>query len=72
MREPWVLHDGTILPVGTRIGFPCKAIQLDPSKFQDPLRFDGFRFARLNETEGKLDDGATRYAASAATPTNLS
>jgi cytochrome P450 len=72
MRELWVLHDGTTLPIGTRIGFPCKAIQLDPANFQDPLQFDGFRFARLNEAEG--DDAGTgaRYSAVTATPTNLS
>ncbi|KAF2681264.1 cytochrome P450 [Lentithecium fluviatile CBS 122367] len=74
MREPWVLHDGLTLPVGTRIGFSCKAIQLDPVNFSDPgpLKFDGFRFARLNELEGRLDDGARRYSAATLTPTNLS
>lgn len=72
MRKPLSLHDGTLLPVGTRIGFPCKAIQLDPANFKDPLRFDGFRFARLNEAEGKDELGATRYAAVTPTPTNLS
>ncbi|KAI0455767.1 cytochrome P450 monooxygenase [Xylaria acuta] len=72
MRKPLSLHDGTLLPVGTRIGFPCKAIQLDPANFEDPLRFDGFRFARLNEVEGKDEVGTTRYAAVTPTPTNLS
>ena len=72
MHEPWVLHDGAVLPVGTRIGFPCKAIQRNPSNFQNPSRFDGFRFARLNEIEGKTQHGAIRYAADASTPTNLS
>ncbi|RMZ66215.1 ent-kaurene oxidase [Pyrenophora seminiperda CCB06] len=72
MNEPWVLHDGTVLPVGTRIGFPCKAIQRNPANFQDASRFDGFRFARLNEAEGKTQHGAIRYAADASTPTNMS
>lgn len=67
-----MLHDGTTLPVGTRIGFPCKAIQLDSRNFQDPFQFDGFRFARMNVEEGKDEDGATRYSASTATSTQLS
>jgi hypothetical protein len=71
MKEPWILHDGTVLPVGTRIGFPCKAIQLDRDNFEDALRFDGFRFARMNDLEGKDDDGATRYTAAMTSSTNL-
>jgi hypothetical protein len=72
MNNPWVLHDGTTLPVGTRIGFPCKAIQLDPANFKDPLKFNGYRFARLNDAEKKGGDEATTHLATSVTATNLS
>jgi cytochrome P450 len=72
MHEPWTLHDGTVLPIGTRIGFACKATQHDPRNFENASKFDGFRFARLNEAEGKTEHGATRYTADMSTPTNMS
>ncbi|GAW14656.1 hypothetical protein ANO14919_040590 [Xylariales sp. No.14919] len=72
MRKPLLLHDGISLPVGTRIGFSCKAIQLDPANFENPSHFDGFRFARLNEAEYQDEVGSRRYAAVTPTATNLS
>ncbi|KAF2728900.1 cytochrome P450 [Polyplosphaeria fusca] len=72
MHEPWVLHDGTTLPVGTRIGFPCKAIQLDARNFSDPLKFDGHRFVQPAGIEKEVDGKRKSHSAATATPTNLS
>ncbi|KAM7191669.1 Cytochrome P450 [Rhypophila sp. PSN 637] len=44
-------HDGLSIPVGSRIAVPSLAIQTDVANYADPLRFDGFRFARMKTPE---------------------
>ncbi|KAK4209711.1 cytochrome P450 [Rhypophila decipiens] len=68
-------HDGLRVPVGSRIAVPSLAIQTDVDSYADPLRFDGFRFVRMRNSEAAssgtpdkedvVGDGA-KY--SAATP----
>ncbi|KAI1778805.1 putative cytochrome P450 monooxygenase [Hypoxylon cercidicola] len=66
-------HDGLMLPQGSRIAIPALAIQTDAQNFQDPLTFDGFRFARLNATteEEGSEDGEHKWGASTLSETNL-
>ncbi|KAK4206223.1 cytochrome P450 [Rhypophila decipiens] len=45
------LHDGLRLPVGSRMAVPSRAIQTDVDNYADPLRFDGFRFARMRKSK---------------------
>ncbi|KAM7211717.1 Cytochrome P450 [Rhypophila decipiens] len=44
-------HDGLSIPVGSRIAVPSLAIRTDVANYADPLRFDGFRFARMKTSE---------------------
>ncbi|KAF4635041.1 hypothetical protein G7Y89_g3058 [Cudoniella acicularis] len=71
--EPWRLHDGLVLPVGTRCIWAADPLLRNPKAFVDPLVFDGFRFARLatddEKREGKEDGNSS--AASFLSPTNL-
>lgn len=46
-------HDGLRLPPGSRIAVPTLAIHTDVANYHDPLRFDGWRFARLRNTDTK-------------------
>jgi aspirochlorine biosynthesis cytochrome P450 monooxygenase len=59
------------LPVGTRFGFPIKAIQTDPGNFQDLSKFDGFRFVQKKQTENGAADDSQRWPATAMSSTNL-
>ena len=70
--EPFRFHDGRERPLGTRLGFPSLAYMRDSNLFNDPLKFDGFRFARLEEQERKLaDEAERRWAATTITKANL-
>ena len=70
MEKPFRLADGRELPVGSCIAFAAMAIQRDPDKFAEPLKFDGFRSARGDATN--YSDSFQRYRnASAISRTNL-
>lgn len=72
ITEPFSFHDGLVLPVGSRIGFPSKAYMRDSANFQDPLKFDGFRFARLEDQEQKgAQDPDRKWGATTITKANL-
>jgi hypothetical protein len=43
------LGNGIQIPPGVRMVFPTQAIHLDPNYYEDPLRFDAFRFSRKLE-----------------------
>ncbi|KAM7207919.1 cytochrome p450 [Naviculisporaceae sp. PSN 640] len=44
--------DGTVLPKGTMFSLLAKAPHLDSDIYQDPLKFDPFRFSRMREIHG--------------------
>ena len=44
--EPFTFTDGPRVPAGSWIYIPTGSINRDPKFFQDPLHFDGFRFAK--------------------------
>ncbi|KAK2820022.1 hypothetical protein FQN49_007797 [Arthroderma sp. PD_2] len=46
------LSDGTILPAGCQFGFNSNETNLDPLLWENPDKFDGFRFERLRAFEG--------------------
>jgi hypothetical protein len=41
--------DGTFIPAGTVISVHSDGVHLDPQTYEDPLRFDGFRFIKMKE-----------------------
>jgi len=45
----FTFSDGTFIPAGTVISVPFDDVQLDPQTYEDPLRFDGFRFVKMKE-----------------------
>ncbi|KAI9685127.1 MAG: hypothetical protein M1822_004714 [Bathelium mastoideum] len=57
------LDDGFIIPKGTQVGVPAQAISMDPDIFPDPEKFDGFRFAKMQQQED-IAGARTQYAAS--------
>ncbi|CAJ2504444.1 Uu.00g118380.m01.CDS01 [Anthostomella pinea] len=65
LGKPFVFPDGLSLPVGTRFGFPTRAMQND-----DDATFDGFRFAKSHtgseKDGGRIDapQGATTMSSS--------
>ncbi|KAI9878965.1 MAG: hypothetical protein M1830_010019 [Pleopsidium flavum] len=54
MHSDYTLHDGVTIPAGTIIGVPSHAISHDPSFFEDPSTFDGFRFVPPSESDLNL------------------
>ena len=47
--------NGTSVPAGTLISVASGAIHIDEKIYDDPLRFDPFRFARLRQQD--CDEG---------------
>ena len=52
VKETTVLSDGTRLPKGSLIAISLAALR-DPKQFEDPDKFDGFRFARKRQEPGQ-------------------
>ncbi|KAJ3502116.1 hypothetical protein NLJ89_g9030 [Agrocybe chaxingu] len=44
-----VFSDGMLLPKGTLLSVATPKTHLNPETYEDPLRFDGFRYAKLRE-----------------------
>jgi tenellin biosynthesis cytochrome P450 monooxygenase len=55
MKDGVVTKDGIKLEKGTLISYLASPAQIDPEKFDDPLKYDPFRFSREQEaaTDGK-------------------
>ena len=54
----FTFSDGTTIPAGTTLSVPAGHIHLDPETYEDPKKFDGFRFIKMKEraeTEGHPD-----------------
>jgi cytochrome P450 len=67
--------DGLTLPVGTRFGFPIKAMQSDSDNFKCPEEFDGYRFMKTPQEDtaigGLSSEDTHRSSATAMSATNL-
>lgn len=62
--------DGTVLPRGTCITMPSVAVSRDPTYFENPDEFDGFRFYdKRSATASKSE--ANRQSFAAIGPDNL-
>ncbi|KAM7192056.1 Cytochrome P450 [Naviculisporaceae sp. PSN 640] len=70
--QGFILHDGTRLPPGSRIAVPTLAIQTDVENYHDPMRFDGWRFARLRDTKQDVaGEAEAKYGAATVSDTYL-
>ncbi|KAI9168060.1 Ent-kaurene oxidase [Paramyrothecium foliicola] len=47
ITRPYTFSDGFTVPGNTQIGVPTQAISMDPALYEDPEKFDGFRFSDL-------------------------
>jgi hypothetical protein len=50
--RPFTFSNGVTIPAGTLIAAPGSAVYTDEANYHDPDTFDGFRFAKLRESEG--------------------
>ncbi|KAI0516995.1 cytochrome P450 [Xylaria bambusicola] len=73
LEQPFQFSDGLTLPVGTRFGFPAKAIQGSCTELADPKTFDGRRFLTLKTSEpsGTASPDQKRWGASSVDFSNL-
>ncbi|ETS77970.1 hypothetical protein PFICI_10032 [Pestalotiopsis fici W106-1] len=52
-RKEFKFSDGTVIPVGAKIGAVSRILQRDPEVFENPDVFDGFRFYQTEPSETK-------------------
>jgi len=57
--RPFTFSNGVTVPAGTLVSIPASATHRDERIYPDPDTFDGFRFAKLRESEG--DTTTSRY-----------
>jgi len=50
--RPFTFSNGVTVPAGTLVSIPASATHRDERIYPNPDEFDGFRFARLRESEG--------------------
>ena len=50
LRDDYAFSDGTKIPVGTNLSVSVSHIHLNPDNYEDPLKFDGFRFCKMKDT----------------------
>ncbi|KAK7741957.1 hypothetical protein SLS62_010852 [Diatrype stigma] len=57
-NKPLDLGNGIICPPGTRLMYPTQPIHMDPDFWEDPLRFNAFRFSDPFDTEAETSSPA--------------
>ncbi|KAF8959646.1 cytochrome P450 [Flammula alnicola] len=50
--KDFTFSDGTIVPRGTTVGVAVQRAHMTESVYEDPMKFDGFRFVKMKEREG--------------------
>jgi cytochrome P450 len=69
-RRPFTFSNGVTVPAGTLISTPASAAHRDERILPNPDKFDGFRFAKLRESEGDTVT-TSRYQAVSASNEHL-
>ena len=49
--KDYTFSDGTFVPAGATVAIPSRAVQTDPTIYDNPTKFDGFRFSSLPDAE---------------------
>jgi cytochrome P450 len=49
--RPFTFSNGATVPAGTFVAIPANAVHMDQRIYSNPDEFDGFRFAKLRESE---------------------
>jgi cytochrome P450 len=68
VMKDFTFSDGTAIPRGTLVSVPAHNVQLNDKVYEDPLRFDGFRFFKMRELEGS----GTKVGLISSSPDHLS
>jgi cytochrome P450 len=55
--RPFTFSNGVTIPAGHLVAIPASAAHTDERTFPNPDEFDGFRFAKLRESEGDTMTG---------------
>jgi cytochrome P450 len=67
--RPFTFSNGVTIPAGTVVSIPASAIHTDEKIYPNPDEFDGFRFAKLCESEG--DSMTSKYQSVSASSEHL-
>ena len=67
--RPFTFSNGVTVPAGTLVSIPASAVHRDERIYSNPDEFDGFRFAKLRESEG--DSAISRHQAVASSIDHL-
>jgi len=67
--RPFTFSNGVTIPAGTLVAIPASAVHRDEKIYPNPDEFDGFRFAKLRESEG--DSATSRYQAVSSSTEHL-
>ena len=51
--KDFTFSDGTTIPRGTLVSASSHNVHFDDKVYEDPLRFDGFRFSKMREASEK-------------------
>jgi cytochrome P450 len=57
--RPFTFSNGVTVPAGTLVSIPASEANRDERIYSNPDKFDGFRYAKLRESEG--DTTTSRY-----------
>ena len=68
--RPFTFSNGVTVPAGTLVSVPASATHTDERIYKNANEFDGFRFAKLRESEG--DTTTSRYQAVSTSSEHLS
>jgi cytochrome P450 len=49
----FTFSDGTVIPRGTAVAVSSHKVHFNDKTYEDPLRFDGFRFSKIRESSAK-------------------
>jgi len=55
--RPFTFSNGVTIPAGTHVAIATKAIHTNEGAYENATEFDGFRFAKLRESEGNAATG---------------
>ena len=67
--RPFTFSNGVTIPADTLVAVPASAVHRDEKIYPNPDEFDGFRFAKLRESEG--GDATSRYQAISSSAEHL-
>jgi hypothetical protein len=64
-KKEFVFSDGTVIPVGAKLVAPTLILHRDPTTYEDPETFQGFRFVKKSddvlESTKTIVNGGTNF-----------